>query len=230
VARIGIMGGTFDPIHYGHLVTAEEARWQFGLSQVVFVPNRHPPLKDPGAVSAPEHRYLMTLLATVTNMCFTVSRIEIDRPGASYTIDTIREWRRARPEDDVYYITGADALRQILHGEWRETEQLLGLCRFIAASRPGYHVDASMWVTANHRLGERLRNLHTMEIPALAISSTDIRSRVRRGRPIKYLVPEPVEEYIAKHGLYAGAPASLRLPCPPHGGSPAAGDAREQEQ
>ena len=208
--KIGIMGGTFDPIHHGHLVTAGEARWQFGLSQVIFVPNRHPPLKDPDEVSEPEHRYLMTLLATVTNMHFTVSRMEIERPGPSYTIDTIRDLLRTNPDDDLYYITGADALRQILHGEWRETERLLGLCRFIAASRPGYHLDLSVERSTNHRLGARLRNVHTMEIPALAISSTDIRARVQAGQPIKYLVPEPVEEYIAKHRLYAATPARTR--------------------
>jgi nicotinate-nucleotide adenylyltransferase len=208
--KVGIMGGTFDPIHYGHLVTAGEARWQFRLSGVIFVPNRHPPHKEPHEVSEPEHRYLMTILATVTNAHFTVSRIEIDRPGPSYTIDTIRELRRTRPEDDLYYITGADALTQILHGEWREAEQLLGLCQFIASSRPGYHVDPQVWSSANHRLGERIRNVHTMEIPAMAISSTDIRARVRDGRPTKYLLPEPVEEYIAKHRLYVGTPAGAR--------------------
>ncbi len=210
MSRIGIMGGTFDPIHYGHLVTAGEARWQFGLSQVIFVPNRHPPHKDPSEVSDPEDRYLMTILATVTNPHFTVSRIEIDRPGPSYAIDTIRELRRRQPGDDLYYITGVDALMQILHGEWRDTEQLLGLCHFIAASRPGYHLDPSVWSSANHRLGERIRNVHTMEIPAMAISSTDIRARVHDGRPTKYLLPEPVEEYIAKHRLYAAAPAGAR--------------------
>lgn len=210
MSKIGIMGGTFDPIHYGHLVTAEEARSQFGLSRVIFVPNRHPPHKEPDEVSDPEHRYLMTFLATVTNAHFTVSRIEIDRPGPSYTIDTIRELRRREPDDDLYYITGADALQQILHGEWRETDQLLGLCQFIAASRPGYQLDASVWSSANHRLGERLRNVHTIENPALAISSTDIRARVRDGRPIKYLLPEAVEEYIAKHRLYASALAPAR--------------------
>jgi nicotinate-nucleotide adenylyltransferase len=133
--------------------------------------------------------------------------MEIERPGPSYTIDTIRDLLRTHSGEDLYYITGADALRQILDGEWRETERLLGLCQFIAASRPGYHVESSVWMLANHRLGERLRNVHTMEIPALAISSTDIRVRVQHGRPIKYLVPEPVEEYIAKHRLYAAAPA-----------------------
>ena len=210
MSKIGVMGGTFDPIHYGHLVTAGEACWQFELSQVIFIPNRHPPHKDPLEVSDPEHRYLMTILATVTNAHFAVSRIEIDRTGPSYTIETIRELRRTVPGDDLYYITGADALQQILHGEWRETEQLLGLCRFIAASRPGYQVDSSVWSSANHRLGDRLRNVHTMEIPAMAISSTDIRTRVRNGRPIKYLLPEGVEEYITKHRLYAGVATGTR--------------------
>ncbi len=213
--KIGIMGGTFDPVHYGHLMTAGEARWRFGLSVVVFVPNRHPPHKEPHDVSDPEHRYLMTFLATATNPHFAVSRIEVDRPGPSYTIDTVRELRRLMPEDELFYITGADALEQILRGEWRETEQLLGLCQFIGANRPGYHLDPEQW-SSNHRLRPYLDNVHTMEIPAMAISSTDIRARVREGRPITYLAPEPVEGYIAKHGLYAGNP--------PQGG---AGGARE---
>lgn len=204
------MGGTFDPIHYGHLMTAGEARWRFGLSRVIFVPNRHPPHKEPRDVSDPEHRYLMTFLATVTNPHFTVSRIEIDRPGPSYTIDTIRDLRRVRPDDALYYITGADALEQILRGEWRETVQLLGLCRFIGASRPGYHLDPERWSSENHELRAHLRNVHTMEIPAMAISSTDIRARVREGRPITYLVPEAVEGYITKHHLYAGGPVAPR--------------------
>jgi len=209
VSKIGVMGGTFDPIHYGHLVTAGEARWQFGLSLVIFVPNRHPPHKAPGDVSDPEHRYLMTFLATLTNPRFTVSRIEIDRAGPSYAVDTIRELRRSRPGDEIYYITGADALQQILQGEWRDTEQLLGLCQFIGASRPGYHLDPLGWSSANHRLADHyLRNVHTMEIPAMAISSTDIRARVRNGRPITYLVPEIVEQYIIRHRLYSAVPAA----------------------
>jgi nicotinate-nucleotide adenylyltransferase len=209
VSRIGIMGGTFDPVHYGHLMTAGEARWRFGLSAVIFVPNRHPPHKDPRDVSEPEHRYLMTFLATVTNPHFTVSRIEIDRPGPSYTVDTIRELRRLQPEDELYYITGADALEQILRGEWHETRELLGLCGFIGASRPGYHLDLEQWSSTNHELHAHLRNIHTMEIPAMAISSTDIRARVSEGRPITYFVPEAVEGYIAKHKLYRTVPAPL---------------------
>ena len=201
------MGGTFDPVHYGHLVTADEARWRFGLSAVIFVPNRHPPHKDPRDVSEPEHRYLMTFLATVTNPRFSVSRLEIERPGPSYTIDTILELRRQCPGDDLYYITGADALEQILRGEWRETARLLGLCRFIAANRPGYRLDPEQWSSVSAALRAHLDNIHTIEIPAMAISSTDIRSRVREGRPIRYLVPEAVEGYIVKHRLYTDTPA-----------------------
>jgi nicotinate-nucleotide adenylyltransferase len=201
------MGGTFDPVHYGHLVTADEARWRFGLSAVVFIPNRHPPHKDPRDVSGPEHRYLMTFLATATNPRFSVSRLEIERPGPSYTVDTIRELRRQYPADDLYYITGADALEQILRGEWRDTAQLLGLCRFIAANRPGYRLDPELLASITGPLRAHLQNVHTIEIPALAISSTDIRARVREGRPIRYLVPEAVEGYIIKNRLYVGTPA-----------------------
>jgi nicotinate-nucleotide adenylyltransferase len=202
--RLGIMGGTFDPIHYGHLVTAEEARVQFGLVQVVFVPNRHPPHKDPRAVTDPEHRYLMTSLAIATNPFFTISRTEIERDGPSYTIDTIVEFRRHHAGEALYYITGADAILQILRGEWADSPQLLGLCDFIAATRPGFALDHDA-VRANNVTGRHLDNIHFMEIPALAISSTDIRHRVAQGRPIKYLVPEPVENYIAKQRLYRPA-------------------------
>ncbi len=202
--RLGIMGGTFDPIHYGHLVTAEEARVQFGLEQVVFVPNRHPPHKDPRDVTDPEHRYLMTFLATATNPSFTVSRMEIEREGPSYTIDTIAEFRRRNPDPALYYITGADAILQILRGEWEESPRLLAMCDFIAATRPGFVLDHDA-VRANNVTGRRVDNIHFMEIPALAISSTDIRRRVAGGRPIKYLLPEPVESYITQHGLYGAA-------------------------
>jgi nicotinate-nucleotide adenylyltransferase len=216
--RLGIMGGTFDPIHNGHLVTAEEALVQFGLEQVVFIPNRHPPHKDPGEVTDPEHRYLMTFLATVTNPRFTVARMEIDRAGPSYTIETIREFTRTHPGMALYYITGADAILQILQGEWEDSPSLLALCDFIAATRPGFALDGEA-VRSRNVTGRRLDNVHFMEIPALAISSTDIRERIRQGRPIKYLVPEPVENYIAKHGLY-GAPARADAESPtrsPHG-------------
>lgn len=201
MARVGIMGGTFDPIHYGHLVTAEEARVQFDLSQVLFVPNRYPPHKDLNGVTDPEHRYRMTLLATMTNERFAVSRIEIDRPGPSFTIETIETLRKTHAASDLFYITGADAILQIVHGEWERSAELLALCQFIAASRPGFSLNAEGMRRSNVT-GRRLDNLHVMEIPALAISSTDIRRRVTNGRPIRYLVPDPVEAYVVKHGLY----------------------------
>jgi nicotinate-nucleotide adenylyltransferase len=200
------MGGTFDPIHNGHLVTAEEARVQFGLQQVVFVPSRHSPHKDPGEVTGPEHRYLMTFLATVTNPAFTVSRMEIEREGPSYTIETISRFRREWPEASLYFITGADAILQILRGEWEDSPGLLALCDFIAATRPGFVLDPDD-ARSRNVTGRRLDNIHFMEIPALAISSTDIRARVQAKRPIKYLVPEPVENYIVKHGLYGAVSA-----------------------
>lgn len=201
MARIGIMGGTFDPVHYGHLVTAEEARTQFELSEVLFVPNRYAPHKSIDGVSDPEHRYHMTLLATATNPSFTVSRIEIDRPGPSYSIDTIKELRKTHGPRDLYYITGADAILQIVRGDWERSAELLTLCQYIAASRPGFPLDVEDLRRYNVTQ-TTLDNLHVMEIPALAISSTDIRRRVARGRPIRYLVPDAVEAYIMKHALY----------------------------
>ncbi|MBI3998603.1 MAG: nicotinate-nucleotide adenylyltransferase [Armatimonadetes bacterium] len=199
--KLGVMGGTFDPIHHGHLVTAEEARVQFGLERVLFLPNRHPPHKDPADVTDPEDRYLMTFLATVSNPHFSVSRIEIDRPGASYTIETIRALAARHPDAELHYITGADAILQIMRGEWEQSPELLGMCQFIAATRPGFTLDLQT-LRGSNCTGRTLDNVHVMEIPALAISSTDIRSRVRTGRPIKYLVPEAVEAYIAKRNLY----------------------------
>jgi nicotinate-nucleotide adenylyltransferase len=200
------MGGTFDPIHHGHLVTAEEARAQFGLDLVLFVPNRHPPHKEPADVTDPEHRYLMTFLATVSNPYFSVSRIEIERPGASYTIDTIRDLSARQPEAVLYYITGADAILQILRGEWEQSAELLRMCQFIAATRPGFTLDIETLRRTNST-GRPLENVHVMAIPAMAISSTDIRARARTGQPIKYLVPEAVADYIAKHNLYHRVPA-----------------------
>jgi nicotinate-nucleotide adenylyltransferase len=199
------MGGTFDPIHYGHLVSAGEALTQFRLDHVVFVPNRLSPLKDPADVSDPEHRYLMTFLATVSNPHFSVSRIEIDRPGASYTIDTMRDLAARYPGATLFYITGADAILQILRGEWDQSEELLAMCQFIAATRPGFALtEETLRRTGRGRAP--LENVHLMTIPAMAISSTDIRVRVRQGRPATYLVPETVEAYIVKHGLYRRVP------------------------
>jgi nicotinate-nucleotide adenylyltransferase len=197
------MGGTFDPIHYGHLVTAEAARAQFGLDQVLFMPAGTPPHKSQRADVAPaEDRYAMTELATRENASFEVSRMEIDREGPSWTIDTVRELRAAHPQDlELYFITGADAVLEIL--TWREHGEIARLARFIAATRPGYSLDRLQDAIS----GGHLPAVEVMEIPALAISSSDIRQRVRDGRPIRYLTPDAVVAYIARHGLYREAAA-----------------------
>ncbi|GEA16431.1 MAG: nicotinate-nucleotide adenylyltransferase [Moorella sp. (in: firmicutes)] len=198
--RVGIMGGTFDPIHFGHLVTAEAARWEFALEKVVFVPSGRPPHKKDYPVTDSEHRYQMTVLATASNPYFEVSRSEIDREGYSYTIDTVLEFRRFYgPEVQLFFITGADAILEIL--TWKDVDRLLQECHFIAATRPGFQLSRPgesrpmLPVEGRHRI-------HLIEVPALAISSTDIRWRVQNKKPIKYLLPEAVEEYIHCQGLY----------------------------
>lgn len=194
------MGGTFDPVHYGHLVTAEAARYEFALEKVIFVPAGRPPHKKVYNVSELECRYQMTVLATASNPFFEVSRIEIDRQGYSYTIDTIEAFRRHYgPETEFYFITGADAILEIM--TWKNVDKLLQECYFIAATRPGFQLQ---------RLEEKKpllpsegrHRIHLIEVPALAISSTDIRWRVQNNKPIKYLLPEAVEEYIRAKGLY----------------------------
>lgn len=195
--RLGIMGGTFDPIHYGHLLMAEEARQAFALEQIVFVPNGRPAHKKPYLVSQPEDRYAMTLLATASNPAFTCSRLEIDRPGLSYSIDTLRHFRHAFPDlDALYFITGADAILEIL--SWHEAEKLVDEFLFIAATRPGFLLERLQGIVDAHFL----QRVSFLPIPGLEISSTDLRRRVRGGRSIKYLTPEPVEEYIRGQGLY----------------------------
>jgi nicotinate-nucleotide adenylyltransferase len=199
--RIGLMGGTFDPIHHGHLVAAEEARWQFDLDTVLFVPTGQP-WQKPVGVSPAEDRYRMTVIATASNPAFEVSRVEIDHPGPTYTVDTLRRLRAELGEDArLFFITGADAVLHIL--TWKDREEVLALAEFIAATRPGYDLE---------RLTERLplarERLHPMEIPMLAISSTEIRARVARGAPIQYLVPDGVVEYVAERGLYRSQPAA----------------------
>lgn len=199
---IGIMGGTFDPIHHGHLVAAEAVRARLGLERVVFVPAGRPPHKADREVSEERHRYLMTVMATVTNPLFTVSRMEIDRPGPSYTVDTLRAFRDALGERSrLHFITGFDAVREIL--TWREPEVFLRLCQVVAVTRPGYRVEEVESLRHSLRLDPNGPDpLEILEVPALAISSSDIRRRVGAGEPIKYLVPEGVETYIAKMGLY----------------------------
>lgn len=195
--RLGIMGGTFDPIHYGHLVTAEEALVQFNLDRVLFMPTGQPARKQDREVTPAEHRYLMTVIATANNADFEVSRMEVDRPGPTYTVDTMLELRDIHgPQAELFFITGADAVWEIL--TWKDSAILSDVCTFIAATRPGY--DLSRFSAED---AARLR-IEFMEVPALAISSTDIRERVRNRRPVRYLLPESVASYIAKHGLYSG--------------------------
>ncbi|KXG74626.1 putative nicotinate-nucleotide adenylyltransferase [Fervidicola ferrireducens] len=200
VKRIGIMGGTFDPIHFGHLVTAEEARINFELDKVIFVPTGNPPHKKDYEVTEPEHRYLMTALATNSNPFFEVSRIEIERKGYSYTVDTLNQLVEIYGKDtSLFFISGADAVLDIL--TWKNIKGVLDVCTFIAATRPGYPIK---------KLKDKLeeikklygKDVYLLEVTAIAISSTEIRRRVKEGRSIKYLVPEGVEEYILKNGLY----------------------------
>jgi len=183
------MGGTFDPIHHGHLVAASEVAQSFDLDEVVFVPTGRPWQKDD--VTESEHRYLMTVIATASNPRFTVSRVDIDRDGPTYTIDTLRDLKTVRPDAELFFITGADAVAQILG--WRDHGELWDLAHFVAVSRPGHVLDTE---------GLPSDDVSQLEIPALAISSTDCRARVREGNPVWYLVPDGVVQYIAKHHLY----------------------------
>ena len=187
--RIGVMGGTFDPIHHGHLVAASEVAQWFDLDEVVFVPTGEPWHK--ADVSPSEHRYLMTVIATASNPRFTVSRVDIDREGTTYTIDTLRDLKAQRPDAELFFITGADAIAQIL--SWRDHDELWDLAHFVAVSRPGHVLNTD---------GMPSDDVSQLEIPALAISSTDCRDRVQRGHPVWYLVPDGVVQYIAKHHLY----------------------------
>lgn len=192
--RVGVMGGTFDPIHHGHLVAASEVQAWFDLDEVVFVPTGAPWQKADREVSPAEHRYLMTVVATASNPRFTVSRVDIDRPGPTYTVDTLRDLRAQMPDDELYFITGADALADIF--TWRDADEVFGLANFVGCTRPGYAMDRDT-------LAKIPSDKVTMvEIPALAISSTDCRRRTRRGEPVWYLVPDGVVQYIAKHRLY----------------------------
>lgn len=189
--RLGIMGGTFDPVHIGHLVCAEEARWQFGLDEVVFVPAGQPWQKR--QVTPAEDRYLLTVLATARNPHFSVSRLEIDRAGPTYTLETLRAFGEFHNAAELFFITGADAVLEIL--TWKDPDSLLQTARFIAATRPEFDLGK----LDLGRFGDRVS---VIQIPALAISSTDIRRRVREGRPIHYLVPAEVAAYIEERHLY----------------------------
>ena len=185
------MGGTFDPVHHGHLVAASEVQALLSLDEVIFVPTGQPWQKDGSAVSPAEHRYLMTVIATASNPKFTVSRVDLDRDGPTYTIDTLRDLREQRPDAELFFITGADALAQIL--TWKDVGELWSLAHFVGVTRPG-HVLSDKGLPTD--------KITLTEVPALAISSTDCRERVGRGEPVWYLVPDGVVQYIGKHRLY----------------------------
>ena len=189
--RVGIMGGTFDPIHHGHLVAASEVAALFGLTEVIFVPTGAPWQKSDREVSPAEHRYLMAVIATASNPRFWVSRVDIDRGGPTYTIDTIRDIGTQRPGAELFFITGADALAQIL--SWKEAQEALRRARFVGVTRPGYPLSDEHLPTDSVTL---------LDVPAMAISSSDCRARVRAGHPVWYLVPDGVVQYINKHRLY----------------------------
>jgi nicotinate-nucleotide adenylyltransferase len=189
------MGGTFDPIHHGHLVAASEVRSRFDLDEVIFVPTGEPWQKSGRKVAPAEDRYLMTVIATAANPHFQVSRVDIDRDGPTYTIDTLRDIHAAEPDAELYFITGADAMAQIL--SWRDHQELFKLAHFVGVTRPGHPM------TPEHLDGLPDDRVTQLEVPALAISSTDCRERVAAGEPIWYLVPDGVVQYIAKHGLYS---------------------------
>ena len=190
--RIGVMGGTFDPIHHGHLTAASEAGHAFDLDEVIFVPTGQPWQKTHRPLAPAEDRYLMTVIATAANPLFSVSRIEIDRPGPTYTVDTLRELRAERgAEAELFFIIGADALSGLR--TWHAPDEVLALTHFIGLTRRGRQL-------AENSLGREAFSL--MEMPTLEISSSICRDRIRAGLPIRYLVPDGVISYISKRGLY----------------------------
>jgi nicotinate-nucleotide adenylyltransferase len=205
VWRLGVMGGTFDPVHHGHLVAASEVAHAFALDEVVFVPTGEPWQKDARKVSPAEDRYLMTVIATASNPRFSVSRVDIDRPGPTYTIDTLRELRALRGDQaEFFFITGADALSKMM--SWQDAEDLFKLAHFVGCTRPGHQLSSD---------GLPGDKISLIEIPALSISSTECRQRVAAGEPVWYLVPDGVVQYIAKRGLYCDGDGTV---CGPEGG------------
>lgn len=218
--RIGIMGGTFDPIHNGHLVAASEVAWVYDLDEVIFVPTGRPVFKLDKKVTNAEDRYLMTVIATASNPKFTVSRVDIDRPGVTYTIDTLKDIHAQHPDAELFFITGADAVAEIM--QWKNAREMWNLARFVAVTRPGYSRPEKL--ESNLPFITRQLNVNSagnvanyddivhcdsehlpvdiLEIPALSISSTDVRRRAEHGEPVWYLVPDGVVQYIVKHGLY----------------------------
>ncbi|MFA5523925.1 MAG: nicotinate-nucleotide adenylyltransferase [Tissierellales bacterium] len=200
IKKYGIMGGTFDPIHVGHLVIAEEIRCKFKLDKVIFIPAGNPPHKDSSRITSGEHRLQMTLLATISNPFFDVSTIELEKEEITYTIDTIKEFRTSCMDTaEFYFITGADSLLEL--STWKDVDQLLSMCKFVAATRPGFQLE-KIETKVRELESKYNKGIYTVSVPALQISSTDIRKRIKEGRAVKYLLPESVESYIIKHKLY----------------------------
>lgn len=194
--RLGIMGGTFDPIHYGHLFIAEEARTHFHLNNVLFIPNGHPPHKKNYKMTPARHRYAMTLIATHSNTAFGCSPLEMDRTGPCYTVDTLTLLKQQNPEAELFYITGIDAIADIL--SWNRHEEVIQLATFIAATRPGFDPK-----TLKEKLpDDYLARILVLGSTALNISSTEIRARIQNDLSVRYLTPDGVIEYIVKHNLY----------------------------
>ena len=197
--RIGILGGTFDPVHLGHLLTAEVVRDTLGLDELLFIPAFIPPHKQHRDIALPEHRFRMVVLATATNPHFRVSDMELHREGPSYTVDTMDALRAQRGEEaEFYFITGADAINEL--ATWHDVHSLLHKCHFVAATRQGTALARDC---LSDEFGELARErIHEVPTPELEISSTEIRRRVRRGMSIRYMVPDAVADYIYKEGLY----------------------------
>ena len=203
--RVGIMGGTFDPIHYGHLVAAETAREAFSLDRIIFVPAGIPSHKAREKTTSGRHRYLMTILAIMSNPYFEVSRVDLDRGGVTYTVDTLSDLKRELPpETEMYFITGADAILEIQ--SWKSPGEVLSMAEFIAATRPGYgleHLSQALGPLAV----EFQDRIHILEIPPMGVSSTEVRHRLAKGKSVRYLLPETVITYIHNHGLYSTSQA-----------------------
>lgn len=196
--RVGIFGGTFDPIHMGHLIVAETIMDEFHLDKVVFIPAAVPPHKLDKQISPAKHRYMMTMLATCSNPRFQVSDMEMHRQGPSYSRDTLAQLLEEHGRDtEFYFIVGADSVEN-LH-TWNRIDELLTMCHFIGASRPGCMPDMEK---ITQRFGPLAEKIHCLETPELEISSTEIRHRVGQKRTIRYIVPETVEQYIYKEKLY----------------------------
>ena len=197
--RLGIMGGTFDPIHYGHLVAAEMTRYKFNLSKVLFIPTGKPPHKLERETAAAEQRLAMIKEAIRDNAEFDISTLELEREGPSYTVDTLRILRGDYPEHQLYFITGTDALLHIF--SWYKSEEIFKLTEVIGVARPGFDLTDFILKLKQEHSDDRSR-IHYVEVPALAISSTDIRERVRNGQSIRYLLPEAVRQIIIRNRLY----------------------------